>query len=134
SDNVIQATAPPGTTGSTVDVRVTNPAGTSGITTADQFTYANTSLPVPTVTGIGPGSGTAAGGTTVYISGTGFVSGVSSVNFGATPASSFYAISDNVIQAGSPAHAIGTVDVTVANSSGASATTSADGYTFTTAP
>jgi hypothetical protein len=134
ADNVIQVTSPPGTAGSTVDVRVTNPTGTSAVSTADQFTYSNTPVPVPTVTGVGPSSGTAAGRTTVYVSGSGFLSGISSVKFGAAPASSFYAISDNVLQAVSPAHAVGLVDLTVANSSGPSATTSADGYTFTTAP
>jgi hypothetical protein len=132
-DNVIRVTTPPGTAGSTVDVHVSNPAGTSALTTADQFTYSSTPVPVPTVSGIGPGSGTAAGGTTVYISGTGFMSGITSLKFGAAPAS-FYALSDNILQATSPAHAIGSVDVTVANSSGTSAINSADGFMFTTPP
>ena len=133
ANNVIQVTAPPGTAGSTVDVRVTNPAGTSAITTADQFTYATTVIPAPTVSGIGPTTGTAAGGTEVYVSGTGFSSGISSVKFGTAPASSFYAISDNVLHAMSPAHVVGLVDVTVANATGTSAVNSADGFTFTIA-
>jgi hypothetical protein len=133
-DNVVEVRSPPGTAGSTVDVRVTNPAGTSAITTADQFTYSSAPIPVPTVSGIGPGSGTASGGTTVYISGSGFSTGITAVNFGTAPASSFYAPSDNLIQARTPAHAVGSVDVTVANASGTSTASSADTFVFTTPP
>ena len=39
----ITATAPAGSSG-TVDVRVSNPAGTSAITAADQFTYVATAV------------------------------------------------------------------------------------------
>ena len=131
--NVIQLTVPSGTAGSTVDVRVTNPSGTSAVSSADSFTY-STAPPVPTVTSVGPGSGSGAGGTTVYISGSGFLSGVTAVNFGTKAASSFYAVSDNVIQAITSAHTVGAVDVTVVNSSGTSSISSADQYEFTTPP
>src|SRR5207247_6010955 len=72
----ITVTAPAGAAG-TVDVQVTTPAGTSPITTADRFTYADVTGP-PTVTGVTPISGPSAGGTSVVISGTNFAS-VSSV-------------------------------------------------------
>lgn len=39
SDTSIRATAPPGETGTTVDIRVTTPGGSSPITGADKFTY-----------------------------------------------------------------------------------------------
>jgi hypothetical protein len=39
SDTQLTVTSPPPTTGGTVDVTVTNPAGTSARTVADQFTY-----------------------------------------------------------------------------------------------
>jgi hypothetical protein len=134
SSNVIQVVVPGGTLGSTVDVRVTNPAGTSAIVAADHFTYSATPPPAPTVSAIGPTAGSAAGGVTVYISGTSFHSGITSVSFGTTPAASYYAFSDGVIRATTPAHAVGMVDVTVANASGTSAINAQDAYTFTTPP
>jgi hypothetical protein len=85
---------------------------------------------VPTVTGVTPSSGTTAGGTTVFITGTGFCGGVTSIKFGATPAASANLLADTLFQVVSPAHAAGLVDVTVTNPAGTSATSSADQYTF----
>ena len=64
-------------------------AGTSPTNPLDQFTYA------PTVTGVAPSSGNTAGGTTVTLTGTGFI-GASGVNFGATAATS-YTVVEHVI-------------------------------------
>ena len=64
-----------------VDVQVTTPGGTSPVTAADQFTYVVP--PVPAVTGVGPASGTTAGGFSVYVTGTGFT-GASAISFGGT--------------------------------------------------
>ena len=75
----ITADSPAGT--GTVDVTVTTPGGTSATSPADQFTY----VAAPTVTGVSPTSGPAAGGTLVTITGTGFT-GATAVEFGATPA------------------------------------------------
>ena len=55
SDTTITADSPAGT--GTVDVTVTTPGGTSATSPADQFTYAT----APTVTGMSPTSGPAAG-------------------------------------------------------------------------
>src|SRR5260370_10812270 len=85
-----------------------------------------------TVTGLSPTSGTTAGGTSVFITGSGYCSTVSAVHFGASPAQSINVLADTLIQAVSPAHAAGTVDVTVTNKAGTSATSSADLYTFIT--
>ena len=46
SANALIATAPPGTAGSTVDVRVTSPGGTSPATAAARFTYTDKTAPV----------------------------------------------------------------------------------------
>ncbi len=120
SDTSITAVSPAGT--GTVDVTVTTPAGTSAMTSADEFTY------VPTVTGISPTFGPAAGGTTVTIGGIGFT-GVTAVDFGTTPAASFTFNSDSSITAVSPA-GTSTVDVTVTGPGGTSATSSADDFTY----
>jgi titin len=65
----------------------------------------------PTVTGLNPSSGSAAGGTQITISGSGFT-GVSQVRFGATPATSFTFVSDSQATALAPGGS-GKVDVTV---------------------
>ena len=87
--------------------------------------------PTVAVTGISPASGLAAGGTTVTITGTGFT-GASAVDFGAVAATSFVVDSDTQITATSPAEPLGTVDVTVTATDGtsASATSSADQFSY----
>jgi len=54
----------------TVDVQVTNYAGTSATGSADHFTYSNASA--PTVTALSTNGGPLAGGTIVTITGTNF--------------------------------------------------------------
>ena len=86
---------------------------------------------VPTVTGVSPSSGPVTGGTTVTITGTGF-SGATAVTFGATAATSKTVNSDTQITAVSTAGVAGqTVDITVTTPGGASATSSADQFTYT---
>src|SRR5205085_10377511 len=51
-------------------ITVTNCAGTSATSSADQFTYTFVN---PTVTSLSPNTGPAAGGTPVTITGTGFI-------------------------------------------------------------
>jgi hypothetical protein len=85
-------------------------------------------LGAPTVSSITPTSGSAASNTYVIITGCGFT-GVTSVHFGAT-AAEFLAVSDTRVDAASPVHAAGTVDVTVTTPLGTSATTAADHFTF----
>jgi len=86
-----------------------------------------------TVTGLSPTSGTTAGGTVVFITGSGYCNAVSGVHFGASAAQSINVLADTLIQAVTPAHAAGTVDVTVTNAAGTSAINApADQYTFVT--
>jgi hypothetical protein len=130
-DNLIDATAPAGTVG-TVDVTVATETGTSATSPADQFTY--TTPPVPTVTAVGPSAGPSTGGTTVSITGTGFL-GATAVDFGTNNPSATYTVnSATSITATAPADAIGTVDITVTTPGGTSATSVADQYDFTVPP
>jgi hypothetical protein len=82
----------------------------------------------PTVSGIDPSGGPAAGGTLVMITGRGFT-GATDVAFGATNASTVNVDSDTQIAATSPAGG-GTVDITVITPAGTSATSSADQFTY----
>jgi hypothetical protein len=85
---------------------------------------------VPTVTSISPAAGGTPGGTSVTITGWGFT-GATAVAFGLTPAGSFTVVSDTSITAVSPAGTIGTtVDVTVTNSLGTSATGTFDKFIY----
>ncbi|MGZ4712665.1 MAG: beta strand repeat-containing protein [Acidimicrobiia bacterium] len=129
-NNATQITATsPAHAGGTVDVTVTTPAGTSPTGAADQFTF----VAAPTVTSVTPSSGPASGGTSVTIAGTNFT-GATAVSFGGTAAASFTFNNANQITATAPAHAAGTVDVTVTTVGGTSATGAADQFTFIGAP
>jgi len=66
----------------------------------------------PTIAGITPPSGSAAGGTPVTITGSGFLSSNTNVFFGAAPATNIVVVSDSTITLTSPPGA-GTVDVEV---------------------
>ncbi|HEY6329495.1 MAG TPA: IPT/TIG domain-containing protein, partial [Blastocatellia bacterium] len=77
-------------------------------------TGASTSSSPPTVSSISKDSGPIAGGTSVTISGTGFVSGAT-VSFGNWPATSVTVSSPTTITATTPSHAAGLFDVTVTN-------------------
>ncbi len=126
SDTRITATAPTGT--GTVDVTVTTDGVTSAPTPAAQFTY----VPLPTVTGVSPPSGPAAGGTSVTISGAN-LTGATTVDFGSTAATNVSAVSASQITATSPAGS-GTIDVTVTTAGGTSALSSADQFSYEAAP
>jgi len=131
-DGLIRVTSPPGTASSVpVDVTVTTPLGTSPTSAADQFTYGPS--PPPAVTVVSPNSGPANGGASVNISGTGLAD-ATAVTFGSTPAFSFVALDDGLIQAISPpGTANTTVDVTVTTRAGTTPATSADRFSFTPA-
>lgn len=79
----------------------------------------------PTVTALSPATGAAAGGTLVKITGTHFVgvTAAAHVKFDATNATSYFVQDSETIYAVAPAHAAGTVDVTVVATGGTSATT-----------
>jgi hypothetical protein len=124
----ITATSPAHAAGA-VDVTVTTAGGTSATGLGDAFTYVGP----PTVTSLTPSSGPAAGGTSVVIAGTGFT-GATAVSFGGTAATTFTVDNANQITATAPAHAAGTVDVSVTTTGGTSANTAADNYTYVAAP
>src|SRR5262249_48948278 len=83
------------------------------------------------VTGLDPTTGPSIGGTTVVITGTGFL-GATAVYFGANPATSFNVDSNTQITAIDPA-GTGVVDVTVTNGT-TSFTSPADQFTYAVAP
>src|SRR5216684_4119735 len=126
SDTKITAISPPGC--GIANVTVSTPNGTSATSPVDLFTYVPST---PTVTGINPDSGPTTGGTMVTISGSGFMC-ATGVSFGPTPASSssITVVSDTQITVDSPPAGIGTVDVTVSTSSGTSAITGNDQFTY----
>ncbi|MBV9292184.1 MAG: IPT/TIG domain-containing protein, partial [Frankiales bacterium] len=126
SSTQLTATAPAGS--GTVHVTVSNPGGTSGTSSADQFTYNG----VPTVTGVSPSAGPTAGGTVVTITGTNFVNGAT-VSFGGSPGTSVIVNSATCLSAPSPAGS-GTVHVTVTTPGGTSATSGADQFTYDALP
>ena len=110
----------------TIDVRVVTPNGTSSITPADRYTFVG-----PSVTGVSPNSGPAAGGgKMIKISGTGF-EGATQVRFGGATATFTVNGKGTVITASVPAGTPGTVNIVVTTPGGTSAITPADDYTYT---
>lgn len=87
-----------------------------------------TPAPAPTVTGVTPATGSAAGGTSVTISGTGFT-GSTGVTIGGSSASSFTVNSATSITAVTPPHAAGVVGIEVTTASGTG--TGAGLFTYT---
>ena len=90
----------------------------------------------PTVTGLSPATGDAAGGDVpVEIYGQHYkpngVNAVTAVEFGANDATAYTVISDSLIVAIPPAGSAGTVQVKVTTAAGTSANTSADDYVYT---
>jgi hypothetical protein len=126
SPGSLRVTAPAGTAGQ-VDIRVSTAYGTSAVVTADHYEY----VAPPVVTGISPGTGPAAGGTKVTITGTGFT-GATHVRFGpAAPARSYTVNSATSITAITPpGH--GTQHVQVSTPYGVSAANPADTFTYQT--
>lgn len=94
-----------------------------------QIAHPDTGSAVPTVSGVsGPPAGfAAAGGDAASITGNRFT-GVLSVHFGATAATSFHFISDGLLAVVAPAHATGVVAVTVTNAAGVSTVTGSATY------
>jgi hypothetical protein len=117
--------------GTVVPISVTSPSALTQLVVIEIL--AATGTP-PTVTGVSPTSGPAAGGTSVAITGTGFIVGASTVKFGAVTASTVTVNSATSITATSPAGSAGTVDVTVTTAGGTSATSSSDQFTYLAAP
>ena len=81
------------------------------------------------VNGISPSSGTTSGGTSVKITGTGFLSGAT-VTFGGVAGTNVTVANSTTITATTPSHTAATVNVVVANSNGQSSTLTS-GFTYT---
>jgi len=103
---VIRAVAPAETAGK-VDVKVTNQWGMSATSTSDLYTF------YPTVTGVSPNKGPTAGGTTVTVKGSGFMTGTKGtiIKFAGTKSASINCSSTSECTAVSPKHLAATVDV-----------------------
>lgn len=101
-----------------------SPSSTDTTTTTTTTTQA-----APTVTEVSPTVGSADGGTSVAITGTGFTN-VSSVIFGGTAATSFTVNSDTTITAVAPASATGIVDIVVTTIGGSNAIGDTDWFEF----
>ncbi len=125
NDTTLNVTTPAHTPG-LVDIVVTTDAANTN-TAGDDFTY----LTPPSITSVSPASGSTAGGTTVTVTGTGFT-GVTQVNFGGTLTGAFN-VSATSLQVVSPAHAAGTVDISITTANGTTANTAADNYAYTAA-
>jgi len=113
-----------------VDVTVVTQAGTSAASAADRYTYYGTpsSPNPPTVSSVTPNNGSTAGGEQIAIYGTN-LGAATAVFFGTTRAA-ILGISPSAIGVTVPAHAAGTVDVTVVTPVGTSATWIADRFTY----
>ena len=128
SPTQITAVVPLGTGGTTVDVAVTSPAGTSLNTLKDDYSYGP-----PAIVSVIPAAGPVAGGNYVVISGTGFsgLTGGAAVRFGAVNARSYLVDSPTQITAVAPAGTAGaTVNVIVTTPAGASVNSVSDDYSY----
>jgi alpha-tubulin suppressor-like RCC1 family protein len=125
SPTSIVALAPPELAGS-VDVTVTTPIATSVVSSHDRFGYK------PAITKLTPSLGTAAGGTRVTVSGSGFAVGASATSFvfGETGARSADCASTTSCVVVAPAHAAGKVQVRASVNEVNTAKTSADVFTY----
>src|SRR5205823_5908322 len=103
----ITATTPAHAAGA-VNIVVTTPGGSGTLTNG--FTY----LATPTVTNSNPASGPTAGGTSVTISGTGFVSGAS-VTFDGFAATNVVVVNSTTITATAPSDTSGPADIVLTN-------------------
>lgn len=120
----LQVTAPAGS--GVVSLSITTAGGTTANTPADDYTY---NAAVPSITSISPTTGDVIGGTIVTITGTGF-SGATAVSFGGSPAAAFTVNSNVQITATAPAHAAGTISISVTGPGGTSPDTSADNFLY----
>jgi len=128
TETQLDVTVPDGS--GTVEVTVLNPSGGFPAVSAGDFTY-EVVCPLPVITSVDPVEGPTSGGTLVTIIGTDF-NDATAVQFGTMEANTFEVASATQINAETPAHAAGTVGVTVTTPCGSD--TLADAFTFVGAP
>ena len=119
----VRATTPAGAAGART-VQITLPSGQSA-SLSSAFTY----VPAPTITSVSPTSGPTAGGTTITVTGTGFVSGAT-VRVGGVSATGVTFLSATQVRAVTPAGTAGARAVQVTNPDGQAASL-ATGFTYT---
>ncbi len=103
-------------------------AGVAGVSAQAGHTV-TFGLPVPSVTGLSPSTGSVKGATSVTIKGTNLGEAPVKVKFGANEGE-VVSTSETEVVAKSPAHVPGTVEVTVSVAGGTSAKTKADRFTY----
>jgi hypothetical protein len=134
NDNTLTFTTPPSsaTANATVDVTVSSSEGTSSTSAADQFTYT-----LPTVTGLSVTDGPASGGTSLTITGVGFL-GATAVDVGGIATSSFTVVDDTTVTATTAADTgisdDAALDVSVISPAGTGATSPSDLFTYVVPP
>ena len=96
---------------------------------ADAYTY----NAAPTVSAVSPDNGPQSGTNTVTVTGSGFVSGSTSVDFGTNAGTAVDVTSSTSLTVVVPA-GTGTVSVTVSTTGGGASTPLADAYTYNAAP
>jgi hypothetical protein len=122
----VRATTPAGSAGART-VQITNPDGQSA-SLANAFTYVGG----PGVTSVAPTSGPTAGGTTITITGTGFVSGAT-VRVNGVSATGVTFVSATQLRANTPAASAGTYAIQVTNPD-SQVGTLGSAYTYLAAP
>jgi len=133
NDTAITVTTPADavTANTIVDVTVASSEGTSATSPADQFTYS-----LPQVTGLSVSAGPTSGGTSVTITGVGFL-GATAVDFGSLAAASFTVVDDTTIAAVTPIDPVSAnqiVDVSVTSAAGTGVASPPDQFTFVVRP
>lgn len=113
----------------TFTATATNAVGTSSPSAASSSI---TPRAAPVISAVSPNRGMTTGGTSVTITGSGFMT-TTNVKFGGTSATGITVVSDTQITATSPA-GTGVVDITVVTPGGTSATGIADRFTYIAAP
>lgn len=129
STSQISVTVPARGTPGTVRVSVSTPGGVTPETGGAHYIYAA----APTITGLDPTVGSTAGGNQVIVHGTSFVAPLT-VKFGDSTATAVAIDSSVQVRATAPAHAPGTVNVSVTAAGGTSANTPADDYAYQLPP
>lgn len=116
----IKLTTPASAVPGPVEIKITNPAGLSATTT---FTYeVPPAVPAPILTGASPTSGTAKGGTTIYIDGKNFKSGATIVFDGIEYATTY--VNTTRLKFKTPAGTVGVVSYYIINPDGQQTDTS----------
>ncbi|WP_088795832.1 IPT/TIG domain-containing protein [Streptomyces sp. 2114.4] len=120
SEGQLLVTAPPVAGPGTVPVYVTT---TGGVSNRLLYTHAA----APSVTGVSPGTGPIAGGTTLVVTGTG-LSQVTAVTVGGLPAVSFRAYSDTLLLVVTPPGTPGPADLVITTAGGSVTVAGGFGY------